>query len=178
MKETINKWPGKWVNEQPAKGWWCYREKQGRTEERSTMVGHLFHKRWSGKALVSWHVYRNLEETKDGAMCVLRGVQHKDSNEFKNWGWKQESQGPEVGKIQSRRWDNALRCAAVLVAVVQSLSCIQLFATLRTAACQASLSFTISQSLPKFTAVESVMLSNHVILWCPLLLLPSSVALS
>ena len=42
-----------------------------------------------------------------------------------------------------------------------------------TAACQASLSITNSQSLPKFMSIESVMPSNHLILCCPLLLLPS-----
>ena len=42
-----------------------------------------------------------------------------------------------------------------------------------TAARQASLSFTISWSLPKFTSIESVMLSSHLTLCCPLLLLPS-----
>ena len=41
------------------------------------------------------------------------------------------------------------------------------------AACQAFLSPTISQSLPKFMSVASVMPSNHLILCCPLLLLPS-----
>ena len=40
-------------------------------------------------------------------------------------------------------------------------------------ACQASLSLTISQSLPKFMSIELVMPSNHFILCCPLLLLPS-----
>ena len=42
-----------------------------------------------------------------------------------------------------------------------------------TAAFQAPLSFTVSQSLLKFMSIESVMLSNHLILCCPLLLLPS-----
>ena len=42
-----------------------------------------------------------------------------------------------------------------------------------TAACQASLSFTISQSLLKCMSVELVMPSSHLILCCPLLLLPS-----
>ena len=55
--------------------------------------------------------------------------------------------------------------------VVQLLSCVQLFATPWTAACQASLSFTISWSLLKLTSVESVMPSHHPILCCPLLLL-------
>ena len=57
--------------------------------------------------------------------------------------------------------------------VVQSLSCVQPFATARTVARQASLSFTVSWSLLKFMSVELVMLSNHLILCCSLLLLPS-----
>ena len=54
--------------------------------------------------------------------------------------------------------------------VVQSLSCIQLFVTPWTAACQASLSFTISWSFLRLISIESVMPSNHLILCCPLLL--------
>ena len=57
--------------------------------------------------------------------------------------------------------------------VVQLLSHVRLFATPWTAACQASLSFTISQSLLKLMSVESVMPSNYLILSCPLLLLAS-----
>ena len=64
-----------------------------------------------------------------------------------------------------------------IVAVVQSLSRVQLFVTPRTAARQASLSFTISPSLLKLTSIESVMPSNHLIL-CHLLLLPPSIFLS
>ena len=56
---------------------------------------------------------------------------------------------------------------------VQSLSRVQLFVTPRTAACQASLSIINSWSLPKLTSIQSVMPSNHLILSCPLLLLPS-----
>ena len=47
------------------------------------------------------------------------------------------------------------------------------FATLWNIACQAPLSSNISQSLLKFISIESVMLSNHLSLCCPLLLLPS-----
>ena len=53
---------------------------------------------------------------------------------------------------------------------VKSLSCVQLFAIPWTAARQASLSLTISWSLLKLMSVESVMPSNHLILWRPLLL--------
>ena len=56
---------------------------------------------------------------------------------------------------------------------VQSLSCVWLFVTPWTAAHQASLSFTISRSLLKFTSIESVMPSSHLILCCPLLQQPS-----
>ena len=56
---------------------------------------------------------------------------------------------------------------------VQLLSHVRLFATSWTAACQASLSITNSQSLPKHASIESVMPSNHFILCLPLLLLPS-----
>ena len=56
---------------------------------------------------------------------------------------------------------------------VQLFSRVQLFATPWTAAYQASLSITNSQSLLKFMSIELVMPSNHLILCCPLLLLPS-----
>ena len=52
-----------------------------------------------------------------------------------------------------------------VVVIVQLLSYVQLR--------QASLSFTISWCLLKFKSIESVMLSNHLIFCCPLLLLPS-----
>ena len=55
----------------------------------------------------------------------------------------------------------------------QLLSSVQLFVTPRTAAHQASLSITNSQSLLKFMSIESLMPSSHLILCHPLLLLPS-----
>ena len=59
------------------------------------------------------------------------------------------------------------------ISSVQSLSRVRLFATPWIAACQASLSITNSQSLLKLMFIESVILSNHLILCHPLLLLPS-----
>jgi len=56
---------------------------------------------------------------------------------------------------------------------IQSLSCIRLFVTPWTAAGQASLSITNYQSLLKLMSIESVMPSNQLILYRPLLLLPS-----
>ena len=55
---------------------------------------------------------------------------------------------------------------------VQSLSCVQLFATLWTAAHEASLSITNSRSLLKLMSIELVMPSNHLILCHPILLPP------
>ena len=59
-----------------------------------------------------------------------------------------------------------------LFSSVQSLSRVQLFATPRIAAHQASLSITNSRSSPRLMSIESVMPSSHLILSCPLLLLP------
>ena len=58
--------------------------------------------------------------------------------------------------------------------IVQSLSHVRLFATPRTTAHQASVSSTISQRLLKLMSIESVMPSNHLVLWHPLLPLPST----
>ena len=59
------------------------------------------------------------------------------------------------------------------VVIVHSLRCVRLFATPRPAARQVSLSFTISWSLLKLMSIESVMPSKHLILCCPLLVMPS-----
>ena len=75
----------------------------------------------------------------------------------------------EDGKTQS----SDLPAAPSSVSSVQSFSPVQLFVTPWTAARQASLSITNSQSLLKLMSVESVMPSNHLILCHPLLLLPS-----
>ena len=64
-------------------------------------------------------------------------------------------------------------CLIYQFSSVPSLSHFRLFATPWTAARQASLSFTISWSLCKLMSIELVMPSNHLILCCPLLLLPS-----
>ena len=61
-----------------------------------------------------------------------------------------------------------------VAAVVQLLNHICLFVTSWNAACQASLSSTISRSLLRLMSIELVMPSNHLILCRPLLLLPST----
>ena len=79
------------------------------------------------------------------------------------WGWQFPT---EWSTGWTRHWE-------AFAAVVHSLSLVQLFKTPWTAARQVSLSFTSSQSLLKFVFIESMMLSNHLILCHPLLLLPS-----
>ena len=59
------------------------------------------------------------------------------------------------------------------VVAVQSFSRFWLFVTPWTVASQVSLSFTVSWSLLKLMSIESVMVFNHLIVCCPLLLLPS-----
>ena len=66
-----------------------------------------------------------------------------------------------------------LYLAVVQFSSVQLLSHVRLFATSWSIARQASLSITNCWSLPKSMSIESVMPSNHLILCCPLLLLPS-----
>jgi len=62
--------------------------------------------------------------------------------------------------------------SSVKFSSVQSLSCVRLFATPWIATSQASLSITNSQSSPKLMSIQSMMPSSHLILYCPLLLLP------
>ena len=78
----------------------------------------------------------------------------------------------EVLLIWNILWSNWSFGLACYVVFVQSLSHIQLFMIPRTAARQASSSFTISWSFLKLMSIESVVISNPLILCCPLLLPP------
>ena len=61
----------------------------------------------------------------------------------------------------------------IYTVVVQLLNCVQFFESPWTAGCQAPLSSFLSWSLLKFMSIKLVMLSNHLIFWRTLLLLPS-----
>ena len=65
-----------------------------------------------------------------------------------------------------------MKCCSVQFSSVQSLSRVRLFMTPWIAAHQASLSITNSQSSLRLTSIKSVMPPSHLILCCPLLLLP------
>ena len=79
-------------------------------------------------------------------------------------------------ELEAEMNQKMLFIALLFVVVVLSLSPVQLFVTPWMPAHQTSLSFTISQSLFRFMSIESVMLSYHLILCHPLLLLPSVIA--
>ena len=85
---------------------------------------------------------------------------------------------PGVGGVElKQRMLSTLECQHLagisIIVVVQSVSCVRLFAIPLSAACQTSLSITNSQNLLKLMSTESVMPSNHLILCRPLLLPPS-----
>ena len=68
---------------------------------------------------------------------------------------------------KSAKQSTAVTVTELCIVVVQTLSCVQVSVTPWTAAPHAPLSFTISQSLLKFMSIESVILTNHLILCCP-----------
>ena len=79
-----------------------------------------------------------------------------------------------VSYLSLHQYHIALIIYHVVVVVVQLLSHVQLFVTPWTAAHQAFLSITISQSLLKLTSIELVMPSHHLTFYCSFLLPPSS----
>ena len=92
------------------------------------------------------------------------------------WGCKESDRTGQLSTTQQRSYE-ALTLSLIFSewsnSSVQSLSHVRLFVTPGTTACQASLSITNCQSLPKPMSIKSVMPSNHLNLCCPLLLLPS-----
>ena len=90
---------------------------------------------------------------------------------FHQYLWKEGRKGEKVGKMKGATTEN-LYLGSYSVSSVQSLSYVELCDPW-TAACQASLSVTNSQSLLKLMSIKSAMPSNHLILCCPVLLLPS-----
>ena len=83
--------------------------------------------------------------------------------------WSERAFMGAAPNLKSRGWV----VGVIQFSSVQSLSHFQLFVTPWTAARQASLSITSSQSLLKLKSIESMMSSNHLILCCPLLLMSS-----
>ena len=108
----------------------------------------------------------------DHLTCLLRSLYAGQEAIFRTGhgtkGWLQIGKGVCQGYILS----TCLYNLYAEFSSFQPLSCVQLFATPWTAACQASLSITNSWSLFKLMCIESMMPSSHLILYRPLLLLP------
>ena len=85
----------------------------------------------------------------------------------------QESTGKRKQLFQQEYPHGCCSVFLGLIVAIQSLHRVQLFVTPWTAACQASLSFTMFQSSLELMSIESVMPPNHLVLCCPLLLPPS-----
>ena len=86
----------------------------------------------------------------------------------RSWNFERPNEPSKSPLLTGQGWS-----LNIVVVLAQLLSLIRFFVTPWTAACQVSLSFTISWSLLKLMSSESVMPSNHLILCRPLLLLPS-----
>ena len=136
--------------------------------EKTLMLGKIESRRWRGQQRV-----RRLDgiiDSKDMSLSKLQEIV-KDKE-----AWRAVVQGSWrvrydlATKLQQQQ---RMYVCSVQFSLVQWLSRVWLFATPWTTARQASLSITHSQSLPKLMSFESVMPSNHLILCCPLLLLPS-----
>ena len=105
---------------------------------------------------------------------LFHWMYHKGTKRKKNCMWwnlkRYECLGEHNGHRIEKQWD--VHKPRHQFSLVQSLSHVRLFATPWITACQASLSITSSWSLPKIMSIEPVMPSSHLILCCPLLLLP------
>ena len=101
-------------------------------------------------------------------------INNKKNNPVKNGQRPKDSSPKNTYRWLIKHMKRYPRSLIIQFSSVQLLSCIQLFATPWTVACQTSLSITNSQSLLKLMSIESVIPSNHLILFCHLLLLPST----
>ena len=113
-------------------------------------------------------------KTNSSTLGTERQLRAETLSSSGHWGLRA---GSTMDGLWSPRPAAQLPCASFALLVqfssVQLLSRVRLFMIPWTAARQASVSITNSQSPPKPMSIESVMPSNYVILCCPLLLLPS-----
>ena len=110
--------------------------------------------------------------------ALLASIAFKISKEYLNywemsWHFNRLFYNNHLSFCTKQSWPLLMESVQNSFSSVQSLSRVRLFVTPWTAARQASLSVTNSQSLPKLMSIELVMPSNHFILCHPLLLLPS-----
>ena len=113
-----------------------------------------------------WAQYPDRGMDKDGVVYTYNGVLLSQEKE-RNWVIGSHVDEPQACHTEWSESERAIHCYYSV-----TKSCLTLSATPWTTARQASLSFTISQSLLKLMSIESVMLSNSLILCHPLLFLP------
>ena len=123
---------------------------------------------WSLVTCGQWLLNRTVQVWRN----PLKGFSMKGT---KKWGGQSQRDGSETALLKKvDKWHFGMAGGnGPLFVVVQLLCHVPLFATPWTAAHQAFLSFTISQSLLKLMSIESMRPSNHIILCHSLLLLPS-----
>ena len=134
---------------------------------------------------VGCHCLLQKDLAKNWRMCQLEQSQCYQRHLGKQWFWRLSSSANGYLNVKSSvlfknmlrfldlyHWDRFKSCNFPQLSSVQSLSRVRLFATLRSAARHASLSVTNSRSSLNLMSIESVMPSNHLILWHPLLLPP------
>ena len=156
------------------------------------LLGTLSYRIWwqmdVGSRIVRELYSASLDSTLDDWMNVCNTEEEQGWRSWQRWpAYFQISGDPAQWQLSAWIWPSGERSQVLgtnwlliitiywrfIVVVVQSLNRVQLFATPWTAARRASLSFTIARSLLKLMSIESVMLSNHLILDHLLLLLSS-----
>ena len=154
---------GKWKRSREAEAgrvWFLVTEK---LEDKGTVLV------WEWGAEATWHCLsrnQDLRRPRQRALALGPGLPHSSSP-------LSTSTRPTRRHV-TQTLHPSINAAFWVLSSVQSLSRVQLFATPWTAACQASLSITSSQSLLKLMSTESVMPSNHLILSRSLLLCSQS----
>ena len=105
---------------------------------------------------------------------TIKKAECQRTDAFELWCWRRLLRIPWIAKRSNQSILEEISPESLeglmLKLLVKSLSSVRLFVTPWTAACQASLSIMNSQSLLKLMSFESVMPSNHLTLYCPLLL--------
>jgi len=138
-------------------------------------------------SVLTFHSRKSTQKQKSSSSNIIVSLASTE-NHWKSWKWfpqEEEKQrgnhsvGMKIVTFHNKLLGTILTLQSIWkinterISSVQSLSRVQLFATPWTATHQAFLSITNSWSLLKLMSIESVMPSNHLILCCSLLLLPS-----
>ena len=154
--------------------------------EKTLMLGGIGGRRRRGRQRMRWldgitdmmdvslsELREGVGDGQGGLVCCDSWV-HKESNTTERLNWSRCSPRAQLWRwsLGSAKWKQ-LPCGIHWNWFQFSQSVVSNSATPWTEAHQASLSITDSQSLLKLVSIESVMPFNHLILCCPLLLLPS-----